>query len=59
MKEKLFEIEETANTLDGLTLILMTCAERGDLPASAYVETLELANTLANRIATTAKEALV
>lgn len=57
MKEKLFEIEETANKLDGLTLILMTCAEKGDLPAEAYVESLELANALAVRIADMAKEA--
>lgn len=46
MPEKLLEIEETANALDSLTLILMTCAEKGDLPAEAYVDTLGLVNML-------------
>lgn len=43
-------IENAARILDGLTLLLMTCAEKGDLPAEAYVEGLELANMLAESI---------
>lgn len=50
MLEKLLEIEETANTLDSLTLILMTCTEKGDLPAEAYTDVLGLANMLAGYI---------
>ncbi len=57
MKEKLLEIGETADVLDGLTLILMTCAEKGDLPAGAYVETLGLVNTLICGIRDTVREA--
>lgn len=50
MLEKLLEIEETTDTLDILTLVLMTCMEKGDLPAEAYVETLGLANMLVGYI---------
>ena len=57
MLEKLLEIEESANTLESLTLILMVCAEKGDLPAEAYVETLGLANMLAGHIRERAEEA--
>lgn len=50
MAEKILEIEETANTLNSLTLVLMTCMEKGDLPAEAYVETLGLVNILVGYI---------
>lgn len=50
MIERLQEINETASVLDGLLIILMTCAEKGDLPAGAYVETLGLATALIDRI---------
>lgn len=59
MLEKLLEIEETANTLDSLTLVLMTCAEKGDLPAEAYVETLGLAHMLVGYILQSVGEATV
>lgn len=58
MLEKLLEIEESANTLESLTLILMTCAEKGDLPAEAYVETLGLANMLVGHIRERVEEAI-
>ena len=50
MAEKILEIEETANTLSSLTLVLMTCMEKGDLPAEAYVETIGLVNVLVDYI---------
>lgn len=56
MLKKLYEIEELTNTLDGLTMILANCCECSDLPASAYFETLVLANTLCGYINEKTKE---
>ena len=58
MKEALYYIEETAGILDGLLLVIMTCLEKGDLPAEAYVGSLEAACLLNGFVNEKVKEAL-
>lgn len=50
MSETIMQLEDLAESLQGILLIIMTCAETGDLPATAYVSAVGHAHDMACEI---------